>query len=113
MAQPIQTLKKRRDFLLMNSAKRWVTDGFILQYAPVEAGSARIGYTVSKKVGNAVIRNRVKRRLRSAAGAILTHEAATMVLIGRPGAQNIPFKILLKDLRWALKRLKQHVKPQP
>lgn len=106
MASPPTTLKKRRDFLAMNRAAKWVTPGFILQYAPHEASTAQLGYTVSKKVGNAVVRNRMKRRFRSLAADRLASESATMVLIGRPGAQDVPYQQLAKDLSWALKRVK-------
>ena len=105
MAAPPTTLKHRRDFLAMNRARKWVTPGFILQYQPHDA-PVEMGYTVSKKVGNAVIRNRVKRRFRALAASALTDERARMVLIGRPGAQDVAFKQLTKDLRWALKRVK-------
>lgn len=109
MARPLPTLKQRRDFVAMNTAARWVTDGFILQYRPVDGQNAQMGYTVSKKVGNAVVRNRVKRRLRALAAEVLNGEAATMVLIGRPGANTLSFQQLAKDLRWALRRTKQRL----
>lgn len=106
MASPPTTLKKRRDFLAMNRAVKWVTPGFILQYAPHDAATPQLGYTVSKKVGNAVIRNRMKRRFRALAADRLASESATMVLIGRPGAETIAYQQLAKDLNWALKRVK-------
>ncbi|MEO0999163.1 MAG: ribonuclease P protein component, partial [Pseudomonadota bacterium] len=61
-------MKARRDFLAAARARRQVTPGFLLQArqrAPgeVSATPVRIGYTCSKKVGNAVARNRAKRRL--------------------------------------------------
>ncbi|MEO0411694.1 MAG: ribonuclease P protein component [Pseudomonadota bacterium] len=107
MIRPLPTLKERRDFLAMNKAARWVTDGFILQYKPNQGTNVQVGYTVSKKVGNAVVRNRVKRRLRALASRLLSSEEATMVLIGRAGAEKLDFPRLEKDLRWALRRLKQ------
>lgn len=106
MASPPNTLKKRRDFLAMNRAAKWVTPGFILQYAPSEASTTQLGYTVSKKVGNAVVRNRMKRRFRALAADNLGSEPATMVLIGRPGAEKVPYQQLVKDLGWALRRVK-------
>jgi ribonuclease P protein component len=67
-----------------------------------------VGFTCSKKVGNAVARNRAKRRLREAARQILTGEAAMghdYVLIGRQETLRRPFVLLLQDLRTALKRV--------
>jgi len=106
MPRPPETLKKRAEFLVMNQAAKWVTPGFILQYQPKPDASRRVGYTVSKKVGNAVTRNRVKRRLRAIAAEALANEHADMVLIGRPGADALAYRSLIKDLRWALKRVK-------
>lgn len=68
----------------------------------------RLGLTVSKKVGNAVVRNRVKRRLRAAAEAILPRHARLhrdLVIIGRQNALRRPFADLLADLEKALKKL--------
>lgn len=106
MPSPPETLKQRKEFIAMNRAQKWVTPGFILQYEPHAAAQPRLGYTVSKKVGNAVVRNTVKRRFRALAAAHFVEEPARIVMIGRPGAQNVPFAQLTKDLRWALKRVK-------
>jgi ribonuclease P protein component len=76
-----------------------------------DVGSLRLGFTVSKKVGNAVVRNRVKRRLKSAAKAILPTQALAnrdLVIIGRQYTLKQPFQELLNDLEYALKKLKSH-----
>jgi ribonuclease P protein component len=90
-----------------------------MQAAPMppgeEPGGARIGFTVSKKVGNAVERNRAKRRLRAAAAQILPDLAAPgldYVLIGRRETLARPYSLLLKDLETALKRLRA-LRPPP
>jgi ribonuclease P protein component len=69
---------------------------------------ARVGFTVSKKVGNAVERNRAKRRLRAAAADVLTVSAAPgidYVLIGRRQTLERPYAALKQDLEAALARL--------
>ena len=68
----------------------------------------RVGFTTTKKLGNAVIRNRIRRRLREAARLTLPEVARRgfdYVLIGRAGAADRPFAELQKDLNSALKRL--------
>ena len=70
----------------------------------------RLGLTVSKKVGNAVIRNRMKRRLRELARAILPeagHAGADHVLIGRQSGIERDFGLLDQELRRALERLRR------
>ena len=81
--QPLSTLKARKDFLAAARAKRAHKPGFVLQARQrrseePDPTSMRIGYTCSKKVGNAVARNRAKRRLRALAQAVLPD-------VGRPG----------------------------
>ncbi len=108
----MQVLTKRADFVRASSALRAPTPGFTLQARPRldgEAGGVRVGFTCSKKVGNAVARNRAKRRLREMARAVLAeqgHVGWDYVLIGRPGATAaLPFAQLLSDLSAALARV--------
>lgn len=105
------TLTKRTDFLLAARAKRVPTPAFLLQARKRENGSEdgiRVGFTCSKKVGNAVARNRAKRRLREIARAILPAEGKDgwdYVLIGRKDATaNHDFKAMQADLSRALRK---------
>jgi ribonuclease P protein component len=76
---------------------------------PDEATGIRVGFTCSKKVGNAVARNRAKRRLREAARAVLPvngHDGWDYVLIGRAETTAArPYEALLDDLRYALRKV--------
>lgn len=83
--------------------------GFVLLVRPRgdDDGTPGVGFTVSKKVGNAVARNRMKRRLRALARAALPRAGiagADHVLIGRPGGNDIAFAELGEHLATALKR---------
>ncbi|SPH22469.1 Ribonuclease P protein component [Ascidiaceihabitans donghaensis] len=103
----LDVLKKRADFLRAARAKHIPTKGFVLQYrARGDDAPMRVGFTCSKKVGNAVARNRAKRRLREIAQAILPHHGkhgTDYVLIGRfERTAQRPFTDLLDDLRRAL-----------
>ena len=105
---PAGRLKKRRDFLRVASrGKRAARPGLVLQAAAGDPGSLRIGFTVTKKVGNAVVRNRARRRLKEAARLTLpTLDAAgwDLVLIGRDGTGRRDFAKLMADLRGALRQ---------
>ena len=86
--------------------------GFVLLVRPRNDGdpAMRLGLTVSKKVGNAVTRNRMKRRLRALARAILPdagHEGADHVLIGRQAGIERDFALLGEELRRALMKLRK------
>lgn len=112
MAKPPPTLKKRRDFLACAKARRWVAPGFVLQARRRpgdDPGAARVGYTCSKKVGGAVVRNRAKRRLRALAAEALPERVRTgwdYVLIGRAGVTiTNPFDELKADLETALDKV--------
>ena len=87
--------------------------GFVLQTAPIPSDlsspAIRVGFTVSRKVGNAVIRNRVRRRLREVARLVIPGQARPdldYVLVGRQGALARDFVALREELFDALKRLK-------
>jgi ribonuclease P protein component len=87
--------------------------GFVLQAAPVPAAlslpAIRVGFTVSRKVGNAVVRNRVRRRLREVARLEIPERARAdfdYVLIGRQGAISRDFVKLRQELAEALRRVK-------
>ncbi len=106
------TLRQRRDFLAAARAKRQGTPAMMVQARkrrPGEAEGIRVGFTCSKKVGNAVARNRAKRRLREAARAVLPeagHSGWDYVLIGRRDATAArPFDQLKDDLRQALAKI--------
>lgn len=108
----LHTLKNRPDFLRLARARRQATGSMIVQgrkRPPGIATGIRVGFTCSKKVGNAVARNRAKRRLRAAARAVLTmhgRDGWDYVLIGRNTETAArPFDALLADLAFALQRL--------
>jgi ribonuclease P protein component len=107
----IETLKNRPDFLRAASARRHGTGGFMLQARSRGDDTAlvRVGYTASKKIGNAVVRNRAKRRLRDVVRAVFPAAARPgwdYVLVARPGATiERDFAAMLDDLREALARV--------
>lgn len=81
----------------------------------VEADAVRVGFTVTKKVGNSVVRNRVRRRLRAVADDVLPDLAARgfdLVLIGRLGTIKRPYPALVKDLQTAIRKLKAARAPE-
>jgi len=129
----LDRLKRRREFLIVASqGRKWAAPGLILQAlphqppqsadasaSPVAALSAspsalRVGFTVSRKVGNAVARNRARRRLKAAAEAVLPSQARAAydyVLIGRQQTMTRSFPALLQDLKTALRKTGAHAQP--
>ena len=124
---PVQSpprLKTRGEFLrVARAGRKWAAPGLVLQACPAPrladtrvpeaktglASPARIGYTVSRKVGNAVNRNRARRRLKAAAERVMpTHACAgtDFVIIGRAATLTRPFAALIGDLETALRKLK-------
>ena len=114
MPAPLR-LKRRAEFLRAAArGTKAAMPGLVLQALPRddEAGPVRLGFTVTKRVGNAVVRNRVRRRLREAARAALARQALTgaalsgvdLVLIGRDGTTARPFADLVADVERAIDR---------
>jgi len=110
----VHTLTRRADFLAAARARHKATSGFIVQARPRRAGdpapdALRVGFTCSKKVGNAVARNRAKRRLRALARAVLPERGRPgwdYVLIGRSGVTATrDFVVMQAELAHALDRL--------
>lgn len=105
----IQTLKKRRDFILASRALRHSCKTMIVQLNQNDLGVIRLGITCSKKVGNAVVRNRAKRRLKAIAREalpVLGRVGFDYVLIGRHDLTvSSEFKILKNDFILALEAL--------
>jgi ribonuclease P protein component len=101
-------LKTRPEFLKAASARRHGTASFLLQARDRRDDSpeTQVGYTASKKIGNAVLRNRAKRRLREAARAVmpgLARPGWDYVLVARPQSTvSRPFGDLKRDLETAL-----------
>ncbi|MDH7974814.1 ribonuclease P protein component [Sphingomonas sp. AR_OL41] len=103
-------MTRRADFLAANSGKRAPMPGFVLLVRDREDGDPmmRIGYTVTKKIGGAVVRNRMKRRLRALARELLPESGvrgADHVLIGRAGGIERDFATLRGELVKALGKI--------
>jgi ribonuclease P protein component len=112
MAGRLATLKVRADFLrVAASGRKAVTAGLILQTAPrppsLDGRTVRVGFTASRKVGNAVVRNRAKRRLRAAAQRLSDagKPGTDYVLIARAATADRAFAALVEDLEMALHRV--------
>lgn len=111
----LQVLSKRADFLRAAQARRQGTPGFLLQARArrddesAMAGAIRVGFTCSKKLGNAVARNRAKRRLREIARMVLPVSGFVgwdYVLVGRPEVtETRDFAAMRAELIRALKQI--------
>jgi ribonuclease P protein component len=106
-------LKRRADFLRVAAVRRkWAAPGLILQVAaqPEPVSEAiRVGFTASRKVGNAVKRNRARRRLKALVREMIASGAnpgLDLVLIARPATVDRPFDELRRDLQQSLQRTK-------
>lgn len=108
---PISRLKIRPDFLAAAKAASCARGAIVLQarHRADHGLDVRVGFTATKKVGNSVIRNRAKRRMREAARALIPLFAVPghdYVLIARGGAPTRPWDRLLDDVKSALLSLR-------
>jgi ribonuclease P protein component len=103
----LRRLTKRSEFVRAARGKRTGRSGFSLQAVPSEADVPGIGFTVTKAMGNAPARNRIKRRLREAARACAPafRPQHDYVLVGRREALSEPFARLVGNLGAAIGRL--------
>jgi ribonuclease P protein component len=111
----VTTLKMRAEFLRVRKGARWAGPAFVLeakarnpQMGPVEAHGPRFGFTVTRQIGKAVERNRIKRRLKAAVRGVSSEHARggfDYVLIARKPALTSAFGAIVADLVKALERV--------
>src|SRR5476651_2049510 len=105
----MERLRQRADFLAAATGTKVPAAAFVLQARKrTDDGPARFGFTVSKKVGNTVERNRVRRRLREIVRHSVGNRMQTghdYVLIGRRAALKVPFARIAEDFEGALRRM--------
>jgi ribonuclease P protein component len=105
----MERLRQRADFLAAATGTKVPAAAFVLQARKrADDGPVRLGFTVSKKVGNAVERNRVRRRLREIvrlSGPNCMQSGHDYVLVGRRAALKVPFARIAADFETALLRL--------
>jgi ribonuclease P protein component len=112
MGRPLGRIKHRESFLAVAAARtKWVAPGFVLQAfsRSNQNNETRVGFTASRKVGGAVVRNRAKRRLRALADRVIADmgkPGMDYVLIGRKETLTLPFAEMEQDLRRAVTTLK-------
>ena len=110
----LETLSKRLDFVAASKAEKYVGKSLIVQARSNSLETTRVGYTASKRVGNAVARNRAKRRMRAAVAETLPSygiSGTDYVLIGRAQTTcNVKFEELKDELICAFKKLNVKLK---
>jgi ribonuclease P protein component len=114
----VATIAKRADFLAANRGLRQPMPGFVLLVRDRKDGdpARRIGITVTKKIGGAVVRNRMKRRFRALARELLPQAGlpgADHVLIGRAGGVERDFALLRAELEQALRKAARKLSREP
>src|SRR3954449_11674643 len=111
-AQRLTTIKKRSDFLAANAGRRAATPGFVLLVRDREDAdpALRVGFTVTKKIGGAVVRNRMKRRFRALAREVVPTNGfpgSDHVIIGRARGIERDYGLLRSELESALDGLRK------
>lgn len=113
----LQTLKSRPEFLAVRGGRRSSTPAFLIEVrerpATENGSTARFGFTITKKIGNAVTRNRIRRRLKAAFAATAEGHArpsCDYVIVARHAALDRPFAALLEDVARAFAALHDNAK---
>ena len=110
----MERLRQRADFLAAATGSKVPATAFVLQARKrSDDGPVRVGFTVSKKIGNAVTRNRIRRRLKAAVAATAGQHARTTcdyVIVARLAALDRPFTLLLDDVTRAFTALHDNAK---
>ncbi|HET6387757.1 ribonuclease P protein component [Hyphomicrobium sp.] len=110
----LPTLKARSEFLAVRGGRRSSTPAFLIEMRerPADAKRAgdgpRFGFTITKKIGNAVTRNRIRRRLKAAFAADLKQRqlgACDYVVVARHAALDRPYALILGDIGQAMSAL--------
>ena len=115
-ARPAARITRREDFLAANSGVRVPLPPFVLLVKERRQPVPRVGFTVSRRVGNAVVRNRARRRLREAARMLLPGHGvagADHVFIARAQPRELPFAELLAFMEKALTKAKRKLSAAP
>lgn len=110
MVDQLHVLRKRAEFLAANKGLRNARPGFVLLTLANQGVGKRFGVTVTKKIGNAVVRNRMKRRFRELLRAALPGDGlpdTDHVLIGREGGIERDFATMRQELSAALARARE------
>ena len=112
----MERLRQRADFLAAAGGRKVAMPGFVLQARGRDdnTGPIRVGFTVSRKVGNAVERNRVRRRLKNVVRLSATARLRAghdYVVIGRRAALQLPFERMIEEFGTALQRLDRPATP--
>lgn len=111
--QRVETLKIRKDFIRLRSGRHWSAPALLLQgrirdNAASGNTNIRVGYTVTTKTGNSIVRNRIKRRLREAVQKVFPVKARPgfdYAVIGKRRALDAEFGSIVQDLTTALDHL--------
>lgn len=112
---PERILKRKTFMRATHNGRKFVASGVILQVIPNEKETLRVGFTTTKKLGCAVIRNKIRRRLREAVRLTFAPKALIgydYVFIGRSATENREMDLLKQDMLYVLRQFKKSLKPE-